>query len=73
LIFFTLTPFSPLQIHNKVARMNNNDLRLALDYFEMQEDVSKLVRSVYYFNLPNLNITSLVRMPVYDCNFGWGR
>jgi hypothetical protein len=62
-----------LQIHNKVARMNNNDLRLALDYFEMQEDVSKLVRSVYYFNLPTLNITSLVRMPVYDCNFGWGR
>jgi shikimate O-hydroxycinnamoyltransferase len=41
--------------------MNDDYLWLALDYLEMQEDVSKL------------GITSLARMAVYDCNFGWGR
>jgi shikimate O-hydroxycinnamoyltransferase len=53
--------------------MNDDYLWLALDYLEMQEDVSKLVRGAHHFNSPNLGITSWARMPVYECDFGWGR
>lgn len=61
------------QIHAAVSRMNDDYLRSALDYLELQEDVSKLVRGAHHFNSPNLGITSWARMPVYDCDFGWGR
>lgn len=53
--------------------MNDEYLRSALDYLEVQEDVSKLVRGARHFNSPNLGITSWARMPVYECDFGWGR
>jgi shikimate O-hydroxycinnamoyltransferase len=53
--------------------MNDDYLRSMLDYLKMQEDVSKLVRGTHHFNLPNLGITSLARMAVYNYNFGWGR
>jgi len=39
----------------------------------MQEDVSQFVRCSRHFNSPNLGITSWARMPVYECDFGWGR
>jgi shikimate O-hydroxycinnamoyltransferase len=53
--------------------MNEGYLRSALDYREVQEDVSKLVRGARHFNSPNDGITSWVRMSVYECDFGWGR
>ncbi len=53
--------------------MDDEYLRSALDYLELQPDLSKLVRGASHFGSPNLGITSWARMPVYDCDFGWGR
>ncbi|CAM6049925.1 unnamed protein product [Sphagnum compactum] len=85
-VIFTATPMStanelvdkPLtyaagKIHDAVARMDDEYLRSALDYLELQPDLSKLVRGASHFGSPNLGITSWARMPVYDCDFGWGR
>ncbi|CAK9220171.1 unnamed protein product [Sphagnum troendelagicum] len=85
-VIFTATPMStanelvdkPLtyaagKIRVAVARMDDEYLRSALDYLELQPDLSKLVRGASHFGSPNLGITSWARMPVYDCDFGWGR
>ncbi|CAM6056173.1 unnamed protein product [Sphagnum tenellum] len=85
-VIFTATPMStanelvdkPLtyaagKIRDAVARMDDEYLRSALDYLELQPDLSKLVRGASHFGSPNLGITSWARMPVYDCDFGWGR
>lgn len=53
--------------------MNNEYMRSALDYLEEQEDINKLVRGARHYNSPNLGITSWARMPVYECDFGWGK
>ncbi|XP_010527105.1 PREDICTED: shikimate O-hydroxycinnamoyltransferase [Tarenaya hassleriana] len=61
------------QIHNALVRMDNEYLRSALDYLEMQPDLSALVRGAHTFKCPNLGITSWVRLPIHDADFGWGR
>lgn len=85
-VVFTATPIAesrelqsePLtnsakRIHNSLAKMDNDYLRSALDYLEIQPDLSVLVRGSQYFASPNLNINSWTRLPVYDADFGWGR
>lgn len=85
-VVFTATPLSsagaltlePLtdsckRIHSCLAKMDNEYLRSALDYLELQPDLSALVRGPQYFANPNLNINSWVRLPIYDSDFGWGR
>ncbi|CAI9098790.1 OLC1v1035497C1 [Oldenlandia corymbosa var. corymbosa] len=64
---------SAKRIHNALARMDDEYLRSALDYLEIQPDLSALVRGPQYFASPNLNINSWTRLPVYDADFGWGR
>ncbi|CAA0408551.1 unnamed protein product [Arabidopsis thaliana] len=61
------------QIHDFLVRMDDNYLRSALDYLEMQPDLSALVRGAHTYKCPNLGITSWVRLPIYDADFGWGR
>lgn len=53
--------------------MDDNYLRSALDYLELQPDLSTLIRGPTYFASPNLNINSWTRLPVHECDFGWGR
>lgn len=85
-VIFTATPLStageivgkPIsyaagQIHDAVARMDDEYLRSALDFLDLQPDPSKLVRGAHSFRAPNLGITSWARLPLYDCDFGWGR
>ncbi|KAK6911089.1 hypothetical protein RJ641_000019 [Dillenia turbinata] len=60
-------------IHNALARMDNDYLRSALDYLEMQPDLAALVRGAHTFRCPNLGITSWTRLPIHDADFGWGR
>nr|QDF44406.1 quinate O-hydroxycinnamoyltransferase [Phacelia campanularia] len=64
---------SAKRIHNALARMDDEYLRSALDYLELQPDLSVLVRGPSYFASPNLNINSWTKLPVYDADFGWGR
>ncbi|CAM6127027.1 unnamed protein product [Calypogeia fissa] len=61
------------QIHNALARMDDEYVRSALDHLELQPDLTKVVRNAHLGGDPNLSITSLARLPIYDCDFGWGR
>ncbi|KAJ7523376.1 hypothetical protein O6H91_18G049200 [Diphasiastrum complanatum] len=85
-VIFTATPmatvgdllskplhFAAAEIHRVVAMMDDEYLRSALDFLELQPDLSKLVRGAHTFTSPNLGITSWARLPVYDADFGWGR
>ncbi|BBN17195.1 shikimate O-hydroxycinnamoyltransferase [Marchantia polymorpha subsp. ruderalis] len=67
------THFGASKIHECVARMDDDYLKSALDYLEMQPDLSKLVRGAHTFRSPNLGITSWARLPLYEADFGWGR
>ncbi|KAJ8562173.1 hypothetical protein K7X08_011464 [Anisodus acutangulus] len=85
-VVFTATPMAkscelqsePLtnsakRIHSALSKMDDNYLRSALDYLELQPDLSILIRGPTYFASPNLNINSWTRLPVHECDFGWGR
>ncbi|KAI7753948.1 hypothetical protein M8C21_011951 [Ambrosia artemisiifolia] len=60
-------------IHATLAKMDDEYLRSAIDYLELQPDLSALIRGPSYFASPNLNINSWTRLPVHDADFGWGR
>lgn len=60
-------------IHTTLSKMDNDYLRSAIDYLELQPDLSALIRGPGYITSPNLNINAWTRLPVYDADFGWGR
>eukprot|EP00249_Psilotum_nudum_P027309 c34836_g1_i1 orf=429-1775(+) len=60
-------------IHKSLAKMDNEYLRSALDFLELQPDLTALVRGAHTFRSPNLGITSWVKLPLYEADFGWGR
>ncbi|KAD2394232.1 hypothetical protein R6Q59_013226 [Mikania micrantha] len=60
-------------IHTTLVKMDNEYLRSAIDYLELQPNLSALIRGPSYFASPNLNINSWTRLPVHDADFGWGR
>lgn len=85
-VIFTATPiavsgdleskpvwYAASKIHDALARMDDEYLRSALDYLELQPDLKALVRGAHTFKCPNLGITSWVRLPIHDADFGWGR
>uniref|UniRef100_A0A5B6Z9U4 Putative hydroxycinnamoyl CoA shikimate/quinate hydroxycinnamoyl transferase n=1 Tax=Davidia involucrata TaxID=16924 RepID=A0A5B6Z9U4_DAVIN len=85
-VIFTTTPlavagdlqskpiwYAASRIHDALAQMENDYLRSALDYLELQPDLKALVRGAHTFRCPNLGITSWVRLPIHDADFGWGR
>ncbi|KAL6996746.1 shikimate O-hydroxycinnamoyltransferase [Sarracenia purpurea var. burkii] len=85
-VIFTATPmavagdlqskptwYAASRINESLARMDNDYLRSALDYLELQPDLKALVRGPHTFRCPNLGITSWVRLPIHDADFGWGR
>ncbi|KAK4802087.1 hypothetical protein SAY86_000290 [Trapa natans] len=67
------TWYAASRIHDALVRMDNEYLRSALDYLELQPDLSALVRGAHTFRCPNLGITSWARLPIHDADFGWGR
>ncbi|RHN76613.1 putative shikimate O-hydroxycinnamoyltransferase [Medicago truncatula] len=85
-VIFTTTPiavavdlmskptwYAASRIHNALLQMDNDYLRSALDYLELQPDLKALVRGAHTFKCPNLGITSWARLPIYEADFGWGR
>ncbi|KAL6953326.1 shikimate O-hydroxycinnamoyltransferase [Sarracenia purpurea var. burkii] len=67
------TWYAASRIHDALARMDDDYLRSALDYLELQPDVKALIRGAHTFKCPNLAVTSWVRLPIHDADFGWGR
>ncbi|RZR91819.1 hypothetical protein BHM03_00020025 [Ensete ventricosum] len=61
------------RIQEALTRMDNEYLWSALDYLEMQPDLGALVRGAHTFRCPNIGLTSWVRLPIHDADFGWGR
>ncbi|XP_077222634.1 shikimate O-hydroxycinnamoyltransferase-like [Tasmannia lanceolata] len=61
------------RIHDTLVRMDDQYLRSALDYLELQPDLSLMARGAHTFGCPNININSWMRLPIYDADFGWGR
>ncbi|PWA39281.1 Chloramphenicol acetyltransferase-like domain-containing protein [Artemisia annua] len=61
------------RIHKELGKMDDKYLRSAIDYLELQSDLSALVRGPSYFASPNLNVNSWTRLPIYESDFGWGR
>nr|QQH14913.1 shikimate O-hydroxycinnamoyltransferase isoform 1 [Cirsium japonicum] len=85
-VIFTTTPlavagelqnrptwYAASKIHDALKKMNNDYLKSALDYLELQPDLKALVRGAHTFKCPNLGITSWARLPIHDADFGWGR
>jgi shikimate O-hydroxycinnamoyltransferase len=57
-----------------VDRMDDAYCRSTLDYLELQPDVSALAREASTFHGGvNLGLTSWLRLPIHDADFGWGR
>ncbi|MCL7038473.1 hypothetical protein MKW94_014026 [Papaver nudicaule] len=61
------------RIHDAISRMDDEYLRSALDYLELQRDVKSLARGAHTFRCPNMAITSWARIGLHDADFGWGR
>ncbi|KAL7139819.1 hypothetical protein ABFS83_09G079000 [Erythranthe nasuta] len=61
------------KIRAALARMDDEYMRSALDYLELQGDVKAVARGPQTFTCPDLGVISWVRLPVYDADFGWGR
>ncbi|PKA57606.1 Shikimate O-hydroxycinnamoyltransferase [Apostasia shenzhenica] len=84
-VIFTATPLATAgevaaglgeaaaRIQAALGRMGDDYLLSALDYLELQPDLTALVRGAHTFRCPNLGITSWARLPIHDADFGWGR
>ncbi|GJN10161.1 hypothetical protein PR202_ga28230 [Eleusine coracana subsp. coracana] len=59
-------------IQAALDRMDSDYCRSALGYLDQQLDLSALARDAATFQY-NLGLTSWVRLPIYDADFGWGR
>ncbi|KAI4330026.1 hypothetical protein MLD38_028340 [Melastoma candidum] len=60
-------------IHNALVKNDDEYHRSALDYLELQPDLSALTRGANTFRFSNLRITSWIRPLIHDADFGWGR
>lgn len=66
-------PSTVKRIQKALKQMTDEYLKSALDYLEVQSDLTSLVRGASTFRSPNLNINNWRRLPLYDADFGWGR
>lgn len=67
------TWFAASKVHDAVVRMDNDYLRSTLDFFEVQPDLSVLLRGPHTLVCPNLGSNSWVKLRIHDADFGWGR
>lgn len=61
------------KIRGALKRMDNEYLRSAIDYLQVQTELEALKRGPHTFKNPNINIVSWMTMPIHDADFGWGR
>ncbi|KAG0474165.1 hypothetical protein HPP92_016022 [Vanilla planifolia] len=60
------------RIRAAIMKLNDDYLRSALDFLEMQEDKRPLSRSAGNFSATDLSVTSWMQLPFYDVDFGLG-
>ncbi|KAJ4710278.1 Hydroxycinnamoyl-CoA shikimate/quinate hydroxycinnamoyl transferase [Melia azedarach] len=61
------------RIHKAIKRMDDEYVKSALAYLKQFPDPKAFKRSDHTFKCPNLLISNLSLMPIYDADFGWGR
>ncbi|URD99065.1 shikimate quinate [Musa troglodytarum] len=60
------------RIHGAITLVDDEYLRSALDFLEMEEDVKSLGRWAGNFTSADLSITCWTSLPIYEADFGWG-
>ena len=60
------------RIHYALLRMDDEYMKSAIDYLELQQDITAIPRNSNV-KCPNLAIVSWTKFPIYDADFGWGR
>ncbi|KAH6794841.1 hydroxycinnamoyl-CoA shikimate/quinate hydroxycinnamoyl transferase [Perilla frutescens var. hirtella] len=66
--------FAAGKVHEALARIDDEYMRSALDYLEVEvSDIYAIARSESNVKCPNLGVTSWVRLPLYEADFGWGK
>ncbi|EPS61292.1 hydroxycinnamoyl transferase, partial [Genlisea aurea] len=60
------------KINASLSRMDDEYLRSAVDYLELNSDVDRYEGRGSRFNSPDCGIVSWWQIPVYDTDFGWG-
>ncbi|AET03780.1 shikimate/quinate hydroxycinnamoyltransferase [Medicago truncatula] len=66
------TWYAASRIHNALLRMDDEYMKSAIDYLELQHDIRAIPRNPNV-KCPNLAIISWAKFPIYDADFGWGR
>ncbi|XP_076915810.1 shikimate O-hydroxycinnamoyltransferase-like [Bidens hawaiensis] len=62
------------KIHEAVVRRTNDYIKSAIDYLELQPNITSLVGdTVETFKSANLFLTTWAWFPIHDVDFGWGR
>ncbi|GJT63780.1 chloramphenicol acetyltransferase-like domain-containing protein [Tanacetum coccineum] len=67
------TWYAASKIHDAIAQRNNDYLKSAIDYLELQPDLDAMFQGLQKLECPNVMINTWTRLPVYDADFGWGR
>ncbi|XP_058113016.1 shikimate O-hydroxycinnamoyltransferase-like [Magnolia sinica] len=65
-------PNTVARIRDSLVRMDDEYLKSALDYLEVQPDLTPFIRGSVPLGHPSVSIVSWVQLPVYDADFGWG-
>ncbi|GJS09656.1 chloramphenicol acetyltransferase-like domain-containing protein [Tanacetum coccineum] len=66
------TLYASNKIHDAIAHINNDYLKSAIDYLELQPDKSTLIRR-FEFEYSNIVINSWSRLRINEADFGWGQ
>ncbi|KAG8651884.1 shikimate O-hydroxycinnamoyltransferase-like [Manihot esculenta] len=61
------------RIDKKIKRIDDEYMRSAIDYLEVMDDLTPILRGANTCRCPNLNIVSWMRLPFYDADFGMGK
>ncbi|XP_071707631.1 shikimate O-hydroxycinnamoyltransferase-like [Rutidosis leptorrhynchoides] len=61
-------------IHDALVKMNDDYLRSAIDYLELQPNlnIKKLLPEAQKLKCFNVKVTSWLTLPIHDADFGWG-
>ncbi|KAJ7942588.1 spermidine hydroxycinnamoyl transferase-like [Quillaja saponaria] len=68
--------FAAQKIREATETLTDEHVRAALDYAENLQNVDSLRygnREGFYYGNPNLAIGSMIGIPLYDVDFGWGK
>nr|GEW45834.1 chloramphenicol acetyltransferase-like domain-containing protein [Tanacetum cinerariifolium] len=67
------TWYAASKIQNAIRQRNNDYMKSAIDYLELQPDLNNMFRGLQNLECPNLLINNWTRLQIYEADFGWGK